>query len=139
MTEVEAKDLRARIRELYVEDDTGCTNMEKEFGRLAKEENHPMAFKNASMSCNSTKNRYCNILPCKSRSVLSRVTLCCFLCDCDDDNDCRACANGCLVMLLHASSCLKMLMNMLITKMPIRALDCSINANDIDIDVSSVL
>ena len=32
-------------------------------------------------------------------------------------NDCRACANGCPGMLLHASSCLKMLMNMIHMKM----------------------
>ena len=51
----------------------------------------------------------------------------------DRVNDCRACANGCPGMLLHASSSLKMLMNMIIMKMSvIRALDYSIGANDND-------
>ena len=63
--------MRARIRELGKEDpETGCTYMEKEFGRLAKEENHPMAFKNATLLCNGMKNRYANILPCMSHIFL---------------------------------------------------------------------
>lgn len=32
---------------------------------MAKEENHPIAFKSASLNCNAAKNRYANILPCK--------------------------------------------------------------------------
>ena len=43
-----------------------------------------------------------------------------------------ACANGCPGILLHASSCLKMLVNMLNQCLPIRALDCPIDANDMD-------
>ena len=66
VTEVEAKDLGARIRELrQVDSETGYTYLENEFCRLAKEENHPIAFKSASLNCNTSKNRYANILPCK--------------------------------------------------------------------------
>ena len=66
VTEVEAKDLGTRIRELrQVDQETGYTYLENEFCRLAKEENHPIAFKSASLNCNASKNRYANILPCE--------------------------------------------------------------------------
>ena len=66
VTEVEAKDLSTRLRELrQVDAENGYTNLENEFCRLAKEENHPIAFKSASLNCNTGKNRYANILPCK--------------------------------------------------------------------------
>ena len=71
VTEVEAKDLGTRIRELrQVDPETGYTYLENEFCRLAKEENHPIAFKSASLNCNSAKNRYANILPCKHLTFL---------------------------------------------------------------------
>lgn len=70
VTEVEAKDLGARIRELrQVDSETGYTYLENEFCRLAKEENHPTAFKSASLNCNASKNRYANILPFESTRV----------------------------------------------------------------------
>lgn len=70
VTEVEAKDLGSRIRELRQFDpETGYTYLENEFCRLAKEENHPIAFKSASLNCNAAKNRYANILPFESTRV----------------------------------------------------------------------
>lgn len=70
VTEVEAKDLSFRIRELRQFDpETGYTYMENEFCRLAKEENHPIAFKSATLNCNAAKNRYANILPFESTRV----------------------------------------------------------------------
>ncbi|XP_044179417.1 receptor-type tyrosine-protein phosphatase S-like isoform X10 [Acropora millepora] len=70
VTEVEAKDLSFRIRELRQFDpETGYTYMENEFSRLAKEENHPIAFKSATLNCNAAKNRYANILPFESTRV----------------------------------------------------------------------
>ena len=78
VTEVEAKDLGARIRELrQVDSETGYTYLENEFCRLAKEENHPTAFKSASLNCNASKNRYANILPCKCRAfwIFAKYTI----------------------------------------------------------------
>lgn len=70
VTEVEAKDLGSRIRELrQIDPETGYTYLENEFCRLAKEENHPVAFKSASLNCNAAKNRYANILPFESTRV----------------------------------------------------------------------
>lgn len=70
VTEVEAKDLSFRIRELRQFDpETGYTFLENEFCRLAKEENHPIAFKSATLNCNAAKNRYANILPFESTRV----------------------------------------------------------------------
>ena len=78
VTEVEAKDLGTRIRELrQVDPETGYTYLENEFCRLAKEENHPIAFKSASLNCNSAKNRYANILPCKYLTFFFPDQLCC--------------------------------------------------------------
>ena len=74
VTEVEAKDLGVRIRELrQVDPETGYTYLENEFCRLAKEENHPIAFKSASLNCNTSKNRYANILPCKYFLIFRRL------------------------------------------------------------------
>ncbi|XP_048587479.1 hemicentin-2 isoform X1 [Nematostella vectensis] len=63
-TEIQARDLRQRIKELMrPSTDTGQTEMDAEFQRLSRNKAPPSKFQSANLPVNKHKNRYANVLP----------------------------------------------------------------------------